>query len=489
MDIFKWPVVIGTFFLGFAFAFMPLEDRPLDKWVGNFIRAIYAPTMFLWKKSEDIPEMLSVVYNPIPVSTSRLTGVGVDLKTVQEYIQSLPQNENSQLDKNERILIGRIRENMKNEFQESYNQTMGAPAIDSNNSIEGLSDRQGVATDTIATLSSINRGSFSIFSPSTNSNKFIPILGKVKIRPLHTKPEKPESKDTDIPQNAAKNETAKTPEQKQPVIDEEKEKVYAKDDIKNEEMYEDLNRESEEPQAVHFTEKPRLQEIPVISQKPEPAEIKSNTKGLQQEIDKLQQDIQTISASTTKADNKELDKVQEQLKLLQQKLTNALSEKQELENELDKAKSQSKKKKNEEVVVPTETMKVEKKEDASVKFVPSQMSAQVGVVQPISPNLVTGIVKNQNGDILPNILIEIKDKNGKTHRALKTNKLGQFYTATRLDNGVYTVYFEDTREIYKFDIIEITLDGNIFPAMEVKAKNPKDVEREKLKEALFGKQD
>ena len=63
MDLIKWPVVVGTFFLGFAFAFLPLEDRPLDLWVTNFFKAIYLPTMFLWKKSEDIPAPRSVTIN------------------------------------------------------------------------------------------------------------------------------------------------------------------------------------------------------------------------------------------------------------------------------------------------------------------------------------------------------------------------------------------------------------------------------------------
>lgn len=41
---------------GFALAFMPFEDRPLDQWVIAFFKSIYRPTLFHWKKSarEDI---------------------------------------------------------------------------------------------------------------------------------------------------------------------------------------------------------------------------------------------------------------------------------------------------------------------------------------------------------------------------------------------------------------------------------------------------
>ncbi len=494
MDLIKWPVVVGTFFLGFAFAFLPLEDRPLDLWVTNFFKAIYLPTMFLWKKSEDIPEMLSVVYTPIPQSTNKIVGTGVDLNTVHEYIQSLPNSDNSPVDEEEKKQINKIYENIKNEFQE-YDQTQNLSIMPDADAIDGLTDRQGVSPNTLATLSTINQGAFGIHSPVTGNDTLIPSVGKIKIRPLHTK--RNDLADDETKNTLDEGKKTEPAEINKKVLLEN----YDNDDIKTtdkktativtDEVMEEITREKEEPQTVHFTEKSKIVTNPEPDSllKAEPLVTKKETQGLQQEIDKLEQNIQNMTENTAKADNKAAEKSLEQLKILQQKLTSALSEKQNLEDQLIKAKNQSVKRKGEEVIVPSETMKIEKKENNTVKFVPAQMSAQIGVVQPSAPNLITGIVKNQNGDILPNILIEIKDKDEKTQRALKTNKLGQFYTATKLDNGVYTIHFEDTREINQFDIIEITLNGNIFPAMEIKAKNPKDVEREKLKAALFGKQE
>lgn len=46
-----WPVIVISSFLGIAFAFLPIQDRPLDHWVGAFIKAIYSPTKREWKKS------------------------------------------------------------------------------------------------------------------------------------------------------------------------------------------------------------------------------------------------------------------------------------------------------------------------------------------------------------------------------------------------------------------------------------------------------
>ena len=53
----KWPVVVISFLSGIAFAFFPLQDRPLSKWVFLFIKAIYSPTIFTWKKVEPKPQI------------------------------------------------------------------------------------------------------------------------------------------------------------------------------------------------------------------------------------------------------------------------------------------------------------------------------------------------------------------------------------------------------------------------------------------------
>lgn len=59
----KWFLVLFFGFLGFALAFLPLEDRPLDKWIVSFFRSIYSPTQYLWRKEKRIPEFLKA-YSP-----------------------------------------------------------------------------------------------------------------------------------------------------------------------------------------------------------------------------------------------------------------------------------------------------------------------------------------------------------------------------------------------------------------------------------------
>lgn len=102
------------------------------------------------------------------------------------------------------------------------------------------------------------------------------------------------------------------------------------------------------------------------------------------------------------------------------------------------------------------------------------------------PNVVTGIVKDKDKNLLPGVLVTVKDKDGIPLRALKTNRLGQFAASTPLPNGIYFVETEDPRLRYTFDRAQITLNGTIVPALEIFAKTEKEITRAKLEKELFG---
>lgn len=51
IGIIKWPFIIISAILGIALAFLPLEERPLERWIFAFFKAIYTPTEFFWKKT------------------------------------------------------------------------------------------------------------------------------------------------------------------------------------------------------------------------------------------------------------------------------------------------------------------------------------------------------------------------------------------------------------------------------------------------------
>lgn len=55
--IIKWPLIVVSILFGAGLAFFPLEDRPLDQWIINFLKVIYAPTRFIWQKTNKIPRL------------------------------------------------------------------------------------------------------------------------------------------------------------------------------------------------------------------------------------------------------------------------------------------------------------------------------------------------------------------------------------------------------------------------------------------------
>src|SRR3990170_7107193 len=54
-QIIRFPLSGLSAFSGIAFAFLPLEDRPLHRWALSFLRSIYSPTQYLFQKSEEVP--------------------------------------------------------------------------------------------------------------------------------------------------------------------------------------------------------------------------------------------------------------------------------------------------------------------------------------------------------------------------------------------------------------------------------------------------
>lgn len=61
----SWPLIVISAGLGAAFAFLPVNSRPLDSWVAAFFKAIYSPTKRDWQKN-------GKTYREEPTFNSRL---------------------------------------------------------------------------------------------------------------------------------------------------------------------------------------------------------------------------------------------------------------------------------------------------------------------------------------------------------------------------------------------------------------------------------
>ena len=92
LAIVKWPLIILTIILGVVAAFVPIQEKPLTHWVGTFIKVMYKPTKFFWRRESNIPEYF--------LFQSQLTTIiqepEIDLtpakrQRIKEYLGSVPE--------------------------------------------------------------------------------------------------------------------------------------------------------------------------------------------------------------------------------------------------------------------------------------------------------------------------------------------------------------------------------------------------------------
>lgn len=79
----KWPLILISVGLGAAMAFLPFEERPLEKWIIAFFRSIYSPTVYKWKKLDRPPVYFTQDKSTIPAVTTNVS---------EEYLKSIPQS-------------------------------------------------------------------------------------------------------------------------------------------------------------------------------------------------------------------------------------------------------------------------------------------------------------------------------------------------------------------------------------------------------------
>lgn len=84
------------------------------------------------------------------------------------------------------------------------------------------------------------------------------------------------------------------------------------------------------------------------------------------------------------------------------------------------------------------------------------------------PNLLTGITLDNAGKIVGNVIIEIRDSKNHPIRALKANKLGQFFISTPLPDGIY--HLEAEHPDHRFAIIKLEAKGEVIPPLKIQAQ-------------------
>ncbi|KKU90418.1 MAG: hypothetical protein UY21_C0023G0003 [Microgenomates group bacterium GW2011_GWA1_48_10] len=96
--------------------------------------------------------------------------------------------------------------------------------------------------------------------------------------------------------------------------------------------------------------------------------------------------------------------------------------------------------------------------------------AQQAQIIPLTdtPNVLSGLVTDEKGSPIESAVLVVRDANGIPVRALKTNKLGQFLSATPLSSGTYTIEAES--DIASFKHLSVNLTGQILPPVGIRGE-------------------
>lgn len=105
----KVPLMIIAGLSGAALAFIPLEGRPLDRWFFAFVKSIYQPTMFFWKKSAPIPEAFTYTQPKTVDTTTQVDYAPLRQARVSEYVQTVaPAQKDTVVDETETLMVQNI---------------------------------------------------------------------------------------------------------------------------------------------------------------------------------------------------------------------------------------------------------------------------------------------------------------------------------------------------------------------------------------------
>lgn len=402
-NILKWIIAAIPALSGAAFAFLPIAERPLDKWIVAFLRSINSPTQYLWQKDAYIPDIL--------------------LKNYATTVRTAPQNHMTDHEDAKRKL-------------ESYLSTLPSTPH------QTISNRETNYVNKTLELFSSVEPSFPASAPSGGISGF----GQSGLIP-------PVINQSNIPIRPVK-------------IDREKPVLPT---IKTVPIGKIQNNITLKPAIIptETVNKPTF--ASASAGKPDDAKAMPG----KQDDDKLT----AIIAEKQKLET-ELQKLKDELVTKNEKPHSASAS---TSAKAPADKSWGKK----DIIIPV--LEAEKIPPTIKTVTPKTAVNEIGIPKlPQVPNIIMGIIKDMQGKQLPNIILTIKDTHDMPHRALKTNRLGQFSTATPLQNGTYHIEAEDPLKRYVFDIAEIILTGKVFLPIEIDAKGEKELMREKLTKEIFG---
>lgn len=428
---FTWPLALISGLGGFGLAFVPVEERPMDVWVLSFFKNVYSPTQYIWQKQKPTPEPTETIL--VPQKQATLSHAPrVPSPSYPTVIQQPPQG--FHVDIHQQIHTTsppntQQQPTPSGQTTQLVNQPHSSNFLARLFSFSGKSppyaDRLPKAAHTTVRPSAILSG-YTI-DPFGFLKKLFG-LGQPFHVPVASTPF------SNTLSNVSVSGTRPTFSQASPLPT---------------------------PVVTHPT-----------------TAIDANVHRYEDKIATLEKELAAKSISDARIIE------------LQKQLTDVITQKSTMEVALQelqkKLKLQSRPMMPSQTVMPSTPYPLRQ---PTVRVVTADLAPRVGLPRLTTfPNVVTGIIKDHEGNLLPGVLVTVRDKDDVPLRALKTNKLGQFAASTPLPNNTYFIEVEDPRNRYTFDRAQLTLNGGLVPVLEIIAKSQKQVDREKLTKEIFGNQ-
>lgn len=346
-------------FSGFALAFLPIEDRPLDIWLKNFIISIFSPTQFVYKKTGGTLDFLNIDLTRDQQNATVIIEKNLKKDRYRDYISTLPSSQ-------------------KNLIDEAINNYLSNLNFEDNTQTQKPHKTQNY-----------------IQEPGD-------IRNEVKVRPLTF------------------------------YIQEEKNK-----------------------------EEQKITENKIEARKKE-------------ELNAQYQEIKLTGATTSKTtiihDTYTAPKREDILKKVDFEYLKSKPPKKEETEDPEKKRQEEIAKRLEEIkqTTPQET-KIQTQKSGFHTIDVSKIEKIYQTPQtPKTPNIICGVVLDTNDKPLIGAILEIKNSRFEPERTLRTNKIGQFFTATPLLPGEYIISVEYSG--FSFDNIRIVLDNKIIAPLLIRAK-------------------
>ena len=484
--IFKWPLFGLLVLMGLGFAFFPLNDIPLDKWFVNYVKAITKPRLRVWKHSINIP-----YYFTYTAKNKLDTADYYNTKTTQKQKMSLEELLNTDKLKSIDFKNSTDIDNKEKEFYKKLGLSESQKTYIATKA-DGTKQEKQIISNTAQ-----NNYNDILIKTNTSTTQQTSTVIPTKLTPQHINDEL-ENKNTftSVATNNSNKQATPPPTIKIEEIIKENEKTI-KPDIKLEKTEAEFGSLVDTTLAPNITTQNDVTTDSNIQDqanqtKDENIKLKQETLNYEAHIKELNLLKQKLLKEIENNKYKFLDGKEPELINLKEKTDKLVLEKEnkELKDRLKKITTQK-------IINSDKAGKIEKspffasfllkikgenlpntqdtnkttEEQINIKKNSSDFEGTLNYPED-AETIRKKIKKSTNtqsfklkgstidnmGNIIPDVVIIVKNENKEAVRALKSNSVGEFESSTELEKGNY--FIEATKENYIFKVININASEN-----------------------------